>query len=54
MTKIDKLSRSQAGVRRNAIIKSLGIQPLSDPVLFSAKTGEGKEKIWNVIKNIVT
>ncbi len=52
LTKIDKLSRSQARVRKNAIIKSLGIQPLSDPVLFSAKTGEGREKIWNVIKNI--
>ncbi len=54
LTKIDKLSRSQARVRKNAIVERLGIQPLTDPVLFSAKTGEGKEKIWNVIKNIVT
>lgn len=54
LTKTDKLSRSQARMRKNAVIKSLGIQPPADPVLFSAKTGEGKEKIWNAIKNIMT
>ncbi len=54
LTKTDKLSRSQTRVRKDAIVERLRIQPPADLVLFSAKTGEGKEKIWNAIKNIMT
>ena len=54
LTKIDKLSRGQVKIRESFIKKHLAINPPAESVLFSAKTGEGKEKIWNVIKNIVT
>jgi len=54
LTKIDKLSRGQVKIRESFIKKRLAISPPAETVLFSAKTGEGKEKIWNVIKNIVT
>ncbi len=52
LTKIDKLSRSQVEIRKNAILKRLETNPIMGTVLFSAKTGEGKDKIWNVIKDI--
>jgi GTP-binding protein len=55
LTKIDKLSRSQVKIRETAIKKLLGIDPpLAEIVLFSAKTGEGKDRIWKVIKDILT
>jgi hypothetical protein len=55
LTKIDKLSRSQVKVRETAIKKLLGTDPpLAEIVLFSAKTGEGKDRIWKVIKDILT
>jgi GTP-binding protein len=55
LTKIDKLSRSQVKIRENAIKKLLGTNPPpAEIVLFSAKTGEGKDRIWKVIKEILT
>ena len=54
LTKIDKLSRSQVKIRENAIKKFLGINSPPEIVLFSAKTREGKDNIWKVIKEILT
>lgn len=51
LTKIDKISRGQAKVRQQRIRKLLALS--SDPILFSAKTGEGKDVIWGTIKNLL-
>lgn len=49
LTKIDKISRSQARVRQQKIKKLLALS--TDPILFSAQTGEGKDIIWGAIKD---
>lgn len=54
LTKIDKLSRGQVKIRESFIKKHLGIRQPLEIVPFSAKTGEGKEKIWKVLKDILT
>jgi GTP-binding protein len=53
LTKIDKLSRSALlpNVKKTSKILSLNSDSL---VLFSAKTGEGKEKILNWISDLLT
>jgi GTP-binding protein len=51
LTKSDKLSRNQQLVRRRAIREFLGLA--SNPVLFSARTGEGKSNIWRHIRDIL-
>jgi GTP-binding protein len=50
LTKIDKVSRSQAKIRQRKIKELLGLTV--DPILFSARTGEGKDAIWGVIKDL--
>ena len=50
LTKIDKISRSQAKVRQRKIKELLGLTV--DPILFSARTGEGKDAIWGAIKDL--
>lgn len=48
LTKADKLSRSQAKERQGAICRLLGRE--ADPaMLFSARTGEGRERIWSLL-----
>ncbi|MBW2092076.1 MAG: YihA family ribosome biogenesis GTP-binding protein [Deltaproteobacteria bacterium] len=47
ITKADKLSRGKRPGRAAAIKRELGLT--DTPLLFSAQTGEGKEKIWNHI-----
>jgi GTP-binding protein len=54
LTKIDKLSRGQVKIRESFIKKHLAISPPAETVLFSAKTGEGKDNIWKAINTIVT
>lgn len=49
LTKIDKVSRSQAKVRRHQIKELLGLT--IDPILFSARTGEGRDAIWEAIQD---
>ena len=49
LTKSDKLSRNQAVVRHRHIKEFLGLT--TDPILFSARTGEGKIAIWRAIQN---
>ncbi len=52
LTKADKLSRQKARTRASVITRKLkGISPI-DPLLFSAKTKEGKEKIWDEIRRV--
>ena len=49
LTKIDKVSKSQAKVRRHQIKELLGMT--IDPILFSARTGEGRDTIWEAIQD---
>jgi len=51
LTKTDKISRSQAKVRQRQIKELLGLT--ANPILFSARTGEGKDIIWGVIKDLL-
>jgi GTP-binding protein len=52
LTKTDKLSKSQVQRRARQIEKMLteGVNLKTAPVLFSAKTGEGKDVIWSYIE----
>jgi GTP-binding protein len=52
LTKIDKISRSQAKERQLKIKNLLALT--ADPILFSARTGEGRDLIWGAIKDLVT
>jgi GTP-binding protein len=51
LTKIDKISRSQAKVRQRKIKELLTLT--ADPILFSARTGEGEDVIWGAIKDLL-
>jgi len=51
LTKTDKVSRSQAKLRQHQIKELLGLT--MDPILFSARTGEGKDAIWEAIQNVL-
>jgi len=52
LTKADKLSRQQASTRSRLI--AAGLPPLSQaPVLFSARTGFGREDLWNSINHLL-
>lgn len=46
LTKADKLSRQQAMGRLKQITMELGNSISGAPVVFSAKTGEGRDRIW--------
>ena len=54
LTKIDKLSKSQVRHRAHQIeemlMKGADLKTATGPVLFSAKTGEGKDVLWSVIE----
>jgi GTP-binding protein len=50
LTKADKLSRQQALSRARLIAQELGDPASSMPVIFSAKTREGREEIWTAIE----
>jgi len=52
LTKVDKMSKSQVRVREKKIGNALMLPPGLAPVLFSAKTGQGREAIWAVIENV--
>ncbi len=50
LTKADKLSRQQARQRAALIAEALaGISP-QEPIVFSAKTRQGKEEIWKKLR----
>ena len=48
LTKIDKLSKTKQGKQRKEIAESLSLED-SDFILFSAKSGFGKEVLWPAI-----
>jgi GTP-binding protein len=50
LTKSDKLSRMQLLARKGEIARMLGLPLPGEPIVFSAKTGAGREDIWRVIK----
>ncbi len=52
LTKADKLSKNKIVVNRRIIRDSLKVTD-SDLITFSAKTGEGKESVWNAIINVM-
>lgn len=54
LTKLDKVSKSQANTRKNEIKRHLGLPSEINPILFSAKTGEGKETIWQEILKLTS
>jgi len=52
LTKIDKVSRNQAKLRQRQIKEMLGLS--SEAILFSARTGEGKDAVWGcIMENLV-
>lgn len=51
LTKADKLSNNQAINRRRLIEKLLGISGEAKPIIFSAKTQQGKNDIWQTMDN---
>jgi GTP-binding protein len=52
LTKTDKLSKSQVQRRARQIEEMLtkGLNLRTRPILFSAKTGEGKDALWSIIE----
>jgi GTP-binding protein len=52
MTKVDKVSRNEAGKRRQALKNILRLTE-DEIVSFSAVTGEGREKIWKRIEEAI-
>ncbi|MBW2066347.1 MAG: YihA family ribosome biogenesis GTP-binding protein [Deltaproteobacteria bacterium] len=54
MTKADKLSRQKARLRKEAIRRDLGDSCPEDPILFSARTREGRKEIWERINSAIS
>ncbi len=52
-TKIDKLSRGQVHNQMKLIEKTLGIEGQNSLVGFSAKTGQGKDEIWQEMEKLL-
>jgi GTP-binding protein EngB required for normal cell division len=52
MTKVDKVSRNEAGKRKQDLKRSFGLQE-EEIIPFSAVTGEGKDVIWKRIKEAI-
>ena len=53
LTKIDKLSRNQSVERAKKIEKSLEKYLTDDLVMFSARTRQGKELVWDKIEHAI-
>ena len=52
LTKIDKISKNQTINRRRVILDSF-TRPALTTVLFSAKTGAGREELWGEVKKFI-
>jgi GTP-binding protein len=54
LTKIDKLTKNRIALRVRLIMKMLtdkaGLKTIPDAILFSAKTGDGRDTLWNYIE----
>ncbi len=53
LTKADKVSKIKAKRQLDLISTQLTKEGFGKPILFSAKTGQGKQELWNAIKEIV-
>jgi GTP-binding protein len=54
LTKADKLSRNQAFSRAKSMGGDLENYGIDRPIIFSAKTRQGREEIWERIEEIIT
>ncbi len=54
LTKADKLSRQKAGISAAQIGKELSEFCRDAPILFSAKTKQGKDALWKKIRELTT
>ena len=52
LTKADKLSKSKQNNQRRVIVQALGLKDDST-ILFSAKTRQGKERLWRRIESLL-
>jgi len=52
-TKVDKLSKSEARREFDLISKELIQEGFDSPIAFSAKTGQGKQELWEKINEVV-
>jgi len=52
LTKADKFSRQQQGKQLRGVAESLGRDPES-LILFSAKSGQGREAVWQAIDRLL-
>jgi len=52
LTKADKLSTSAQSRRYREIVQAIDSGPLP-PVLFSAKTGRGRDAVWKTIQTLI-
>jgi GTP-binding protein len=50
LTKADKVTGNESRKRRQSISASLGLPGEGDLILFSAKTGEGRDPLWREIQ----
>jgi len=53
LTNADKVSKMKAKRQLDLISTQLTKEGFGKPILFSAKTGQGKQELWNAIKEIV-
>jgi GTP-binding protein len=52
LTKADKFSRTKQRLRRELVAEALGMAP-EDLVLFSAKSRQGKDAVWEGIEELI-
>jgi GTP-binding protein len=53
LTKADKLSRNQAFSRSKSLVKDLENYRIGNPIIFSARTRQGREEIWERVEEII-
>jgi GTP-binding protein len=51
-TKVDKIGRTQRPGHVKQIAEALGLDEVASILVFSAQTGEGREKIWQWIRGV--
>jgi len=52
LTKTDKLSKTKLAKQRAAVARSLGLDA-ADLILFSAKSRQGREAVWQAIEQLI-
>jgi GTP-binding protein len=54
LTKVDKLTRKEKEARVREVGKEISEIGTQKPILFSAKTGEGRKEIWERLLSLMT